>query len=65
MLRIDSQLLRIILICISLIGMILFFLPMLVHIVNFGNLFGLGCSTVLFLFTALNRQISEFLGKVW
>ena len=65
MLRIDSQLLRIILICISLIGMILFFLPMLVHIVNIGNLFGLGCSTVLFLFTALNRPVSEFLGKVW
>ena len=65
MLRIDSQLLRIILICISLIGMILFFLPMLVRIVNIGNLFGLGCSTVLFLFTTLNRPISAFLGKLW
>ncbi|MCQ2407258.1 MAG: YdcF family protein [Oscillospiraceae bacterium] len=65
MLRIDSQVLRIILICISLIGLILFVMPMLVHIVNIGNMFGLGCSAVLLLFTVLNRPISVFLGKLW
>lgn len=65
MLRIDNQALRIILLCISLLGMVFFILPVFVHIVNLGNLFGMGCSAVLFLFTVLNRPISAFLGRLW
>ena len=64
MLRIDHNILRLILILIGLAGIILFFLPMLVHITNIGNVFGLAVSIVILAFAIWNRQISGFLDKI-
>lgn len=64
MLRIDSNILRIVLLCIALFGTVLFLLPMFVNIINIGNIFGLGCSLLLLGFVIWNKQISGFLGAV-
>lgn len=64
MLRIDSNILRIVLLCIALFGTVLFLLPMFVNIINIGNIFGLGCSLLLLGFVIWNKQISGFLGTV-
>lgn len=64
MLRIDSSILRVILLLVSVTGILLFIGPFAVHIVNIGNLFGLACSTVLLCFTVFNRQISQFIDSV-
>lgn len=65
MLRIDSNILRIILLCIGISGILLFLLPITVQIVNIGNLFGLACSVLLTVFAVWNRQIAGFLGKMY
>ena len=65
MLRIDSSMLRIILLVIGIAGIFLFLLPMAVQIINIGNVFGLACSILLTGFVIWNRQISGFLGKLY
>lgn len=64
MLRIDSNLLRLILLAVSAIGILLFICPMAVHIVNIGNLFGLACSVILLGFTVFNKQVSRLLDTI-
>ena len=64
MLRIDSGLLRFVLIAAAASGIILFLLPMTVHIVNVGNLFGLAFSVMLLGFVLFNKPISAFLDSV-
>ena len=64
MLRMDSNLLRVILLTISAVGILLFISPMAVHIVNIGNLFGLACSVLLLGFTVFNQQFSRLLDTI-
>ena len=64
MLRIDSTVLRVILLCIGFCGIALFLLPMFTNIVNIGNGFGLVCSILLVGFVIWNRQISGLLDRI-
>lgn len=64
MLRIDSNLLRIVLLAAAIAGIVLFLFPLQFRIVNIGNLFGLACSVILLGFTVFNRQISALLDTV-
>ena len=64
MLRIENDLLRVILLVLSLIGIILFLCPLAARILNIGNMFGLACCLILLGFTVFNRQISHFLGII-
>lgn len=64
MLRIDSNILRIILLGISVLGLVFFLWPLEFRIVNIGNLFGLACSIILLGFVLFNRQISALLDTV-
>lgn len=64
MLRIDSTILRIILLGISLLGIVFFLSPMAFRIVNIGDLFGLACSVILLGFVIFNRQISGLLDVI-
>lgn len=65
MFEIHSQLLRIALFTVAGIGICFFLLPMLVHIVNFGNFIGLFASLVLLIFTVFNQPISKLLKRLW
>ncbi len=65
MLRIDSNFLRIVLILIAVIGIIWFFLPSTVGIVNIGNAFGIGCCGLLLLFAGFNKRISHLLDTIY
>lgn len=64
MLRIDSTVLRIILLAVSAAGIVLFLMPFAVRIVNIGNLFGLAVSVLLFCFVVFNKPVSAFLDSV-
>lgn len=64
MLRIDSNILRTVLLCIGLCGIILFLLPMFVNIINIGNAFGLVCSVLLTGFVIWNKQITGVLDAI-
>jgi len=65
MLHIHSEILRFALLAVSLIGIALFAMPLAVHIVNIGNLFGLFASILLLCFTVWNGRISALLDAVW
>lgn len=65
MLQIDSTFLRVILLIVSILGIIWFFMPMVAGIVNIGNAFGLFCSVILLIFSGFHARISAFLDKLY
>ncbi len=64
MLRIEHDFVRILLLTVSAAGIILFWLPMCVRIVNIGNVSGLCASVLLLVFVLFNGPISRCLGKL-
>lgn len=65
MLRIDCAVLRVLLIIISIIGIIIFYLPTIAGVVNIGNLFGMACNVLLLVFTTFNKWVSAALDKLY
>ena len=65
MLRIDSVLLRSLLLTLAVVGILFFLLPFSVHIINVGNTVGLAVSVLLLCFVIWNHPISDFLGSLW
>ena len=64
MLRLENPMLRIILLGIAICGLVIFFLPVTVHIINAGNLFGMGVSMCLLGFVLFNQQFSQLLDRI-
>ena len=65
MLRIESGGLRALLVIVGIIGLIWFYLPSTVGIINLGNAFGMGCNVLLILFSAFNKRFSMLLDFIY
>lgn len=65
MLQIHSNILRLVLLALSILGIAFFLFPLQFRIVNAGNLFGLGMSLLLLIFTLFNKRITKLLQTIW